>query len=265
MSITRRKLSFERGTDTFEIPRAWARDRRLSRKARGLRDELLSHAEGFEIKFQHLLDGGPEGKDALSSGLAELEAVGYLKRRRSRSAAGTFEVDYDLSDPFEEPVDNFASAPESTSADNPLRAGFSTAGKSAPLRRDTSLTREEINPVNTQPHLGAVNNFDPETVAARAAEELDPHQRMTLPARVRRARARRLLDFDTLHALVQPVFHDFPGELQKPLIRLLALRIIGKAAKAGTEPFDPTRYVAAAIAAEPEVWRKVAWRLDARP
>ncbi|MFI6874911.1 hypothetical protein ACIBL6_15875 [Streptomyces sp. NPDC050400] len=64
------------------------RDRRLSRRARGLLVELLSHREGYGISLEMLLAGGPEKRDALRAGLRELEQHGYLLRHRVRAAGG---------------------------------------------------------------------------------------------------------------------------------------------------------------------------------
>lgn len=81
--ITRTKLSFD---DHFtQVPNAWVRDKRLSRRARGLLVELLSHSIGWEITIDSLMEVGPEGRDALRAAIKELEACGYLKRDRQRT------------------------------------------------------------------------------------------------------------------------------------------------------------------------------------
>ncbi|WP_330279096.1 hypothetical protein OHO83_08885 [Streptomyces sp. NBC_00569] len=75
------------------------RDRRLSRRARGLLVELLSHRDGFGVSLAMLLRNGPEGKDALTVALRELEAHGYLHRERERDARGRLgEARYYLTD-----------------------------------------------------------------------------------------------------------------------------------------------------------------------
>lgn len=60
------------------------RDRRLSRRARGLLVELLSHRDGYGISIPALVAAGPEGRDAIRSALAELEKYGYLHRSQER-------------------------------------------------------------------------------------------------------------------------------------------------------------------------------------
>ena len=64
------------------------RDRRLSRRARGLLVELLSHRDGYGVSIAMLLKAGPEGRDALTVALRELEKHGYLHRIRERDARG---------------------------------------------------------------------------------------------------------------------------------------------------------------------------------
>ena len=64
------------------------RDKRLSRRARGLLVEMMSHQEGFGISMAALIAAGPEKKDALQSALWELEKYGYLHRDRDRNERG---------------------------------------------------------------------------------------------------------------------------------------------------------------------------------
>lgn len=76
------------------------RDARLSRKARGFLAELLTHQEGFGISVAALVAGGPEGKDAVLSGLRELEKYGYLTRSDPQhDEKGRFtHIDYEVND-----------------------------------------------------------------------------------------------------------------------------------------------------------------------
>jgi hypothetical protein len=64
------------------------RDKRLSRRARGLLAEILSHRDGYGVSMAALLANGPEGKDALTVALKELERYGYLHRERERNELG---------------------------------------------------------------------------------------------------------------------------------------------------------------------------------
>lgn len=119
------------------------------------------------------------------------------------------------------------------------------------------LTKEDLNPSS----LG----LPTDAAALRADDEISSSQRLNPAAALRRAKARKHLDPDRLYDRVDQIFDELgPDFVRRPLIYQIALRILGKAAKAGTEPFDPTNYVAAAIELEPEVWRKVAFTLYAR-
>ncbi len=57
------------------------RDKRLSRRARGMLAELLTHSDGFGITVANLVTVH-EGRDAVTGALKELERYGYLHRRR---------------------------------------------------------------------------------------------------------------------------------------------------------------------------------------
>jgi hypothetical protein len=112
MSIRRTRLAFE---DHFtQVPNQWVRDKRLTRKARGLLVELMSHRLGWEITIESLIRDGIEGRDSIRSAIQELEDAGYLHRERERNSDGTLAgTDYVIVDPW--------SADEPTS-DNPTQA-----------------------------------------------------------------------------------------------------------------------------------------------
>jgi hypothetical protein len=89
----------------------------LSWKARGLLVYLLSMPAGWTTRVEHLVAVGPDGRDAVRSGLAELEEAGFLRRWRTRTDAGRWEwhsVIYDVA----QSVGISASCPQSTS-ENP--------------------------------------------------------------------------------------------------------------------------------------------------
>ncbi|MEW1679390.1 hypothetical protein AB0O47_39990, partial [Streptomyces noursei] len=64
------------------------RDKRLSRRARGLLTELLSHRDGYGVTVASLVKEGTEGKAAITTGLKELERFEYLVRDRDRDEKG---------------------------------------------------------------------------------------------------------------------------------------------------------------------------------
>ena len=70
------------------VPNGWLRDARLSRRARGLLFELMSHEPGWETSAERLAKAGTEGVAALKAALKELEACGYLVRETTRDDRG---------------------------------------------------------------------------------------------------------------------------------------------------------------------------------
>jgi hypothetical protein len=116
MSIKRAALSFE-GKFT-QMPNAWLRDKKLSRRARGLLAELMSHSVGWTINFQSLEQSGPEGREALQSAIRELKDAGYLRIEQARDEkSNTFgEVHYVVC----EPVNGFPVERVSRSTASPL-------------------------------------------------------------------------------------------------------------------------------------------------
>lgn len=80
----------------------WARDRRLSLKAVGLLTYLHSHEDGYRLSLAQIIRDHTDGKDAVGTGLDELESNGYLARVRARANGGQWgETDYVLADPFD--------------------------------------------------------------------------------------------------------------------------------------------------------------------
>lgn len=119
--ILRGELHWESHYTT--VPNAWARDTRISRKARGLLLELLSHRPGWRVTLESLIEGGPEGKDSLRSGIAELEEAGYLRRTRERDKEGKLGgALWTLRDPFADlPNEDPPTEENPTEANPPLR------------------------------------------------------------------------------------------------------------------------------------------------
>lgn len=72
------------GRNFTQVFNAAIRDRRLSRRARGLLFELLSHRNGYGVSVPALVAAGPEGREAIRSALTELERYGYLHRAQER-------------------------------------------------------------------------------------------------------------------------------------------------------------------------------------
>src|SRR3990167_9730382 len=66
-------------------------DDRLSWEARGIMGYLLSKPDDWQVRFTDLVRRGPAGEHKVRRILKELEDVGYLKRTRYQTEAGTFD------------------------------------------------------------------------------------------------------------------------------------------------------------------------------
>lgn len=116
MSITRSRLTFEDHYTQF--PNRWARDGRLTLKARGLLAQLLSHRTGWRVSVATLVAVNPEGRDAIRGAVLELEEHGYLTRAQAIDGeTGKFGgVEYTLTDPWaDEPTSGEPSSENPTS------------------------------------------------------------------------------------------------------------------------------------------------------
>lgn len=98
------------------------RDKSLSYKAKGLVCTMLSLSDDWRITTEWLIAQSADGKDAVRSGMKELEKAGYLVITRSHDQSGKFITEYDL---YEMPQDVEENEPlretryGKTAADNP--------------------------------------------------------------------------------------------------------------------------------------------------
>ncbi|MFI9772065.1 hypothetical protein ACIHJG_35170 [Streptomyces sp. NPDC052415] len=82
-----------------QIANALFRDSRLSFKAKGLFGYVSTHTSGWQVTVADLVRSGPDGREAVRTGLQELEAHGYLIRERLRRPDGTLgEIVYCITD-----------------------------------------------------------------------------------------------------------------------------------------------------------------------
>lgn len=138
-------MSIRRGhipaVDHFTIvPNAWLRDARLSRRARGLLAELMSHSPGWETSVESLVATGPEGRDAIRGALIELERLGYLARTQARDEAGRLAgADYEVTDP----------ATDSPSSDNPTTGEPTTGEPTSADQRPKKTISQKNNSQNS--------------------------------------------------------------------------------------------------------------------
>lgn len=80
-------------TNSFvQIPNATLRDERLSFKARGILAYMLTHTDGWKADYKALARVAKEGREAVSSGLRELDDLGYRRVVRERREDGRFDT-----------------------------------------------------------------------------------------------------------------------------------------------------------------------------
>jgi hypothetical protein len=135
--LIRHRMRFE--SNFTQIPNAWLRDERVSYRARGIRDLLLSHEHGWTITLKNLAAASPrEGIDAVRGAVVELEEAGYLKRHIVQGRGGKFEGhDWELCDPFD-----LGATTLFTALDNPTRSG-------AALDKPTRTALDNPTPIRT--------------------------------------------------------------------------------------------------------------------
>ena len=104
------------------------RNHALSFKARGLLAYLLSMPDNWSCQIGHLATVGPDGRDAVRTGLRELETYGYLTRETRRRPDGRLRTVTTVHDtPVGNPVHKSRSYP-------PPESGYPDDGKPIPLR-----------------------------------------------------------------------------------------------------------------------------------
>ncbi|MFF0094574.1 hypothetical protein ACFYSF_32090 [Streptomyces canus] len=82
-----------------QIANALFRDAQLSFKAKGIFGYVSTHRNGWQVTIADLVRLGPDGREAVRTGLKELEAHGYLIRERLRRPDGTLgEIVYCITD-----------------------------------------------------------------------------------------------------------------------------------------------------------------------
>lgn len=156
-----RPVSIRRATRrrSVGIPVPLLNDSRLSYKAKGLAAFLLAKPDAWRIDARALAHVGPDGRDAVLSGLTELREAGYLITRRRQGDGGRWwtesilyespedaedpnaDICADLVDKAVEPVDN-----------SPTGVGFSGSGSpdpGSPGRNPPTRERKTPNPTGS--------------------------------------------------------------------------------------------------------------------
>lgn len=141
MPIIRTKLRFE--SQFVQVPNTWIRDKRLTRRARGLLVEIMSHQVGWKITIPSLIEGGPEGRDAVRNALKELEKHGYLHREQRRTDNQYDGFDFIILDPFE--AENAEIPGKSQATENPSTENQTTENETTgeqPYKNTSSLEHQ---------------------------------------------------------------------------------------------------------------------------
>ncbi|MFF9705378.1 hypothetical protein ACF1FE_30030 [Streptomyces griseofuscus] len=100
------------GGQFTQIANGLFRDSRISYKAKGIFGYVSTHRDGWKVTLAHLVAVGPDGREAIRTGLNELERHGYLVRTRLRRPNGTLgEIVYSITD---RPAPLDAAVPQAT-------------------------------------------------------------------------------------------------------------------------------------------------------
>ena len=97
------------------------RNHALSFKARGILAYLLSMPDHWVCRVNHLASVGPDGRDAIRTGLKELETYGYLTRHKERDELGRVRTVTVVHDYPVKPVDKSATGDGLPDAGKPIR------------------------------------------------------------------------------------------------------------------------------------------------
>ena len=111
-------------------------DPRLSLKAIGLLSKILRLPDDWDYTLEGLAHICKEGKDAIRSAIVELEQAGYIERRQTHAADGSFAGNEYIV--HECPVGADASpSSENPTTDNPLTDNPLTGNPTQPNTKDT--------------------------------------------------------------------------------------------------------------------------------
>lgn len=133
----------------------FARDGRLSFKARGVGLYILTHAEAFVLSVASIARANACGESLVKAALKELEDTGYLLRERQRDGAGRLaEMDYLMSDAPQ--------APEGAPPAEKPAVDFPPVDKPLVENRGTKKnTSKNTNPKKTKPSGGGTADAAP--------------------------------------------------------------------------------------------------------
>ncbi|MBW4607812.1 MAG: hypothetical protein KME22_11435 [Hassallia sp. WJT32-NPBG1] len=138
--------TFKKRHNFVIIDKTALEDARLSYKARGMLAYLLSKPSNWTTNTQNLINQSEkDGREAVLNGLKELEACGYLLRKKYKDKAGRFRWEVMI---FETLGDREEwEATLSIAEDSPTKNGFPGDGKTGDGKPDCIVINQ--NPINT--------------------------------------------------------------------------------------------------------------------
>ena len=145
------------------ITNAALRDTNLSLKAKGLLALMLSEHDGWNFTIKGLSAKCKEGVDAVAAIVKELEAQGYVARRRERSTDGHFAAaTYTI---YEKPIRE-APKPEKPVLDKPAADKPSTVSPPTvkPVQRNTIVPKTIVTKPCVRKPLPSIHPIHPEPV-----------------------------------------------------------------------------------------------------
>lgn len=148
------------------------RDTSLSLKAKGLLSLMLSLPDGWDYTTKGLASICRDGIDSICSTVKELEAKGYILRRRARNSKGQLlTTEYII---FEVPQTNVDTAPSEPKPENPVLAAESNI---SPKRENPILGNpkqgkpEQGNPAQLNTNRSSTKELSTESIYPAAPED----------------------------------------------------------------------------------------------
>jgi hypothetical protein len=161
------------------------RDKKLSFKARGIHHLLLSYPDDWVVNTAHLINESDfDGRDAVRSGLRELERAGYLVRNQLRNRKGQFaNATYTI---YESP---HAENPEADCRCRETVAGFSDPILNTEIRSNDSneILKDEVTFFETE----KISNSVPDKSEEESNQKCGMHRRV--PAGTEFQQGRRVI------------------------------------------------------------------------
>ena len=151
-TLIRTKLWFEDGFT--QIPNTWIRDAEISFKARGILFLLLSHEAGFKVTIRSIVAAGTDGRDAVQSGVRELERRGYLRRIQPAGIARNHGITWLLQDPHRMPQTSYPQGAENPSSLGG-HDGFPVTGNPSPKEEHLKKIFSSVPEVTTDARANA--------------------------------------------------------------------------------------------------------------